>query len=180
MDLESYSGLYMYLGFDSVHPGIFTIIRLSAAVGLVLASVLASAQVNVPGARVADGGSDLERRVQAEEESCISNLRTINVAQGTYWGGDAKKGFARGLKQLGPKGAGLIEPVLASGKKNDYRFRLMPEPADSSRPVTHYVVVARPVKRLAKGQRSFYTDESGVIRFTSENRAAKVDDPPIK
>jgi hypothetical protein len=30
------------------------------------------------------------------------------------------------------------------------------------------------------GYLNFYTDESGVLRFTVENRAATVQDPPVK
>jgi|HubBroStandDraft_6_1064221.scaffolds.fasta_scaffold02825_3 hypothetical protein len=123
--------------------------------------------------------SDLAREVKTIEEVCVLNLRSINSAQGVYWGGDAKKGYARALQQLGPKGEGMLEAELASGRKSFYRFKLIPEPADSGKPVTHYVVLARPINRITKEQKSFYTDESGVIRFTTQNRTATIADPPI-
>ena len=113
------------------------------------------------------------------EESCVLALRTINVAQGTYWGGDQAKGYASTLAELGPAGADLFEAVLASGKKDGYRFRLNPERASAGHSIKHYTITARPIKRLVKNQRSFFTDETGVIRFTTENRTATAADPPL-
>ena len=110
----------------------------------------------------------------------VGNLRTLNTAQVTYWGGDAKKGFARSLKQLGPRGEDLIEQVLATGKKDGYQFVLTPGPVDANGAIRHYTISARPSKVLVKGQRSFFTDETGVIRSTPENRAATASDPSIQ
>jgi len=39
---------------------------------------------------------------------------------------------------------------------------------------------ARPVERGRTGYRSFFADQTGVIRATSEDRAANVSDPPIE
>ncbi|MGA8366808.1 MAG: hypothetical protein WB716_05780 [Candidatus Acidiferrales bacterium] len=133
-------------------------------------------------------GAVIEKRVKAYEEWCVSSLRVINVAEVTYWGGDSAKGYARTLKELGPAGAGLINAATASGKieavvlaggKNGYRLRLIPERAGANHPIEHYTINARPIKRLVKDQRSFFTDETGVIRFTTENRAATIADPPL-
>jgi hypothetical protein len=43
----------------------------------------------------------------------------------------------------------------------------------------HYTIGARPIKRLAKNQKSYFTDETGIIRFTQENRPATVSDRPV-
>ncbi|MGC1616770.1 MAG: hypothetical protein WA736_18995, partial [Candidatus Acidiferrum sp.] len=123
--------------------------------------------------------SVLEKRVEAYEEACILSLRTINTAEATYRGGDEIKGFARTLGELGPKRAGILEPIIASGKKDGYRFRLTPEPTAPDRAVQHYTVIAQPLKRLIKNQRSFFTDETGVIRFTTENRPATSSDAAL-
>lgn len=115
------------------------------------------------------------------EQSCIANLRSINVAQNTYWGGEPGKGYSRTLKELGPEGAALIEPVLSRGEKDGYRFLLVvPERVVSDQGPKHYHLVASPVKRLVKNQKSFYTDETGVIRFTTANRPAQKSDPPVE
>jgi len=137
-------------------------------------------------------GSSLENRptataeakpsaiAQVQEQSCIANLRTINVAQNTYWSGETGRGYSQSLRHLGPEGAGLIEPVLARGEKDGYRFRLVPEQSASDRAPMHYHLLASPVRRLVKNQRSFYTDETGVIRFTTAHRAAKKGDLPVE
>lgn len=122
-------------------------------------------------------GADINSQVRTEEESCISTLRTINVAQASYQGGNVAKGFARTLTLLGPSGEYLIDEDIASGKKDGYRFRLTPERKSADSPINHYRVTARPIMRLSSNQRSFYTDESHVIRFTTENRNARISDP---
>jgi hypothetical protein len=121
----------------------------------------------------------LEKRARAYEGSCVLSLRALNVAQGTYRSGDEKKGFARTLRELGPAGAGILDASVVSGKKDGYRFRLQPEPTAPGQPVKRYTIISRPLKRLVKNQRSFRTDETGVIRFTTQNRPATNADPRI-
>ena len=118
-------------------------------------------------------------KVRAYESSCVATLRLINLAQGTYWGGDPKKGYARTLRELGPAGAGILDAAVTSGKKDGYRFRLIPKPVAGHGPITRYTMNARPIKRLFADQRSFFSDESGVIHFTTEDRLATVADPPL-
>jgi hypothetical protein len=130
--------------------------------------------------QTARASTDIQSRVKAYEEACISNLRTLNTAEGTYWGGDPQKGYARSLEQLGPKGVNFIEPILASGKKAGYRFILTPGPANANAVVMNSTITARPLKVLAEGQRSFFTDETGVIRSTPEKRGARASDPAIQ
>jgi hypothetical protein len=154
--------------------------RLSVVVVLLFSSIPHGFGARVAEPQAAAANSDLSQRVKAEEEACVTNLRAINSAQAIYESGDPNKGFARSLKQIGPGKQGPLEPALASGKKNDYSFHLAAKPSDPSKPATHYSVVARPIKRLLDGQRSFYTDESGVIRFTTENRAPTITDSPIR
>ena len=120
-----------------------------------------------------------EVQVKALEKSCVLNLRTLNVAQLAYQGGDDSKGFARTLKQLGPDGESLLDAVTVSGVKDGYRFQLVPH-KDHAKSVQHYKIIARPVDRLTDSQRSYYTDESGVIRFTEEARRPASSDPPLE
>ena len=71
----------------------------------------------------------------------------------------------------------ILDSVAASGKKDGYHFRLLPERTTHNQAIRHYTIEAWPIKRLVKNQRSFFTDETGVIRFTTENRTAKNTDP---
>src|SRR6266851_4187393 len=122
---------------------------------------------------------NLEEQVRTEEAVCILNLRTVNAAQIAYQGGDETKGFARTLRELGPAGRGILGQGISTGMKSGYRFRYVPERTITNQLIRHYVITAQPVKRLVKHQRSFFTDETGVIRFTAQNRAATSADPPL-
>ena len=125
-------------------------------------------------------GSTREEKVQALEKQCVSLLRTLNVAQGTYRGGDRTRGFARTLAGLGPKGAQLLDANQVSGEKDGYRFRLVPDKAvRKNELIQHYQIIAYPSPRLTKRQRSYFSDETGIIRFTHENRKATSADPPL-
>ena len=104
------------------------------------------------------------------------SLMTINTAQVVYARAHPDKGFASSLAELGPSpGADLIDPVLASGKKSGYVYVLAAMPPDSSGRVTHYTLVVRPEK-YTSGAASFFTDETGVERFTFENRVPTPND----
>jgi hypothetical protein len=103
----------------------------------------------------------------------------MNTAEVTFWGGDPTKGYTHTLKELGPAGSGLVAQSVVSGRKGEYRFRYRPQHTGREQPIKHYTITARPIKRLVKNQKSFFTDETGVIRFTTENRAATRGDPPI-
>jgi len=43
-----------------------------------------------------------------------------------------------------------------------------------------YEIVGRPIEFGVSGKRSFYTGNSGVIRFTTEDRAPNSSDPPLR
>ena len=113
------------------------------------------------------------------EASAVSSLRNLNTAQVEYARAYPDKGFASSLGELGPTGYSLISAVLASGKKDGYIFNLMASPSDSGGKVVRYTITARPRRYGDDTVRSFFTDESGVLRFTSENRAATAQDPTL-
>jgi hypothetical protein len=157
----------------------FTGLMLIALTFALTVSICSRAQ-HSPASQTGQASTDVQWRVKTYEANCVGSLRILNTAEGTYWGGDPQKGYARSLEQLGPKGVDFIEPTLASGKKAGYRFVLTPGPANANGVVMHYTITARPLKILAKRQRSFFTDETGVIRSTLEDRAARASDPAIQ
>ena len=132
----------------------------------------------------------VSHRRPANEASALGSLRTINTAAIAYESTYAN-GFPPSLGVLGPgnpetcSAADLIESVLAGGKKTGYLFVYTPgpkveKPAKGCPPgAKSYTVTARPQEFGKTGHRNFFTDETGVIRVTSENRAATVKDPPI-
>ena len=106
-------------------------------------------------------------------------LRIIFLAQSEYAREHPDKGFATSLEELGNDSRGsLIDSVLGSGTKSGYEFILWTAGPNSQGRVSRFFVVARP-QRYQEGVRSFFIDESGVERFTAENRAATAADPPM-
>jgi hypothetical protein len=112
------------------------------------------------------------------EASAVSSLRTLNVAQVEYARTHPSKGFASSLTQLGPTGDFLIDSVLASGEKDNYVF-ILTGSSDSRGQVVRYTITARPKRYDKNTRRSFFTDESGVLRLTTENRAPTAQDPAL-
>lgn len=136
----------------------------------------------------------MRSRVGANQASAVGSLRTINTSMVTYES-TYHNGFASTLKTLGPalKGtsspscsaADLLDEVLASGQKSGYVFEFTPGPrVQNPLPgcpagVKSYTVTARPSKLNETGVVSYFTDDTGVIRWTHEDRAATVKDPPL-
>jgi hypothetical protein len=119
-------------------------------------------------------------RVAGNEGSTIGAVHSINTAQSAYAEKHLNKGFAATLSELGQgPGAGFIDQQLASGRKMHYKFAMIAGPADSRGRTTKYSVVARPERFGNDGLRSFFTDESRVIRFTAEDRPPTVLDPSL-
>ncbi len=127
----------------------------------------------------------------SNQASAVSSLRTINTSLATYIS-TYEGGYPPSLKALGPgpaadcNRAGLIDEVLASGKKSGYVFEYRPGPPTKSARAgcpagaETYTVVARPAKYGEAGSKmSFFTDESGVIRSTTEDREATAADSPV-
>lgn len=128
------------------------------------------------------------------EMRATSTLRTINTAQTTF-AETYQRGFTESLNQLGPAAsgqpslasAGLVEPLPAGlclgGTGNSfyawgYRFEYTPGPGGFGG-ITAYTLTARPIVPRSTGVRSFFTDQSGIIRYTCENRPATAEDTPI-
>lgn len=134
--------------------------------------------------------STLRSRTAANESSAAGSLRTLSTTAQMYVE-SYKNGFPHSLDAMGPAtpptcaAADLIDFVLAGGMKSGYRFEYQPgppveKPAAGCPPgVQSYRITARPLTFGTTGYRSFFTDESRVIRHTKEDRAATAADPPI-
>ncbi len=122
---------------------------------------------------------------EMNEASAVGSLRTINTAQVTYFAEYPTRGYSATLAQLGPPASNLqpgpeaaffIDSVLASGQKSGYRFTYVAGPADEHGLIMAYTVRADPLAPES-GERSFFTDETGVIRF--ENGKPAGPDSPV-
>jgi type IV pilus assembly protein PilA len=104
-------------------------------------------------------------QANARETGAIATLKTIYAAQVQYQSTFNK--FAGSLSQLGPPAgaggtegpdaAGLISGSLATGNSSGYVFTLSTSP-------TGYTISAVPKVFGSTGRRTFYADQTGVIR----------------
>jgi hypothetical protein len=121
-----------------------------------------------------------------EEATAVGCLRTIHTAEVVY-AATYKSGYSPTLAALGvkpgwknptPEAAGLIDEELTAGKKDGYMFAYRPGKPEKGL-ISTYTVTARPIERR-KGLRSFFSDQTGVIRWTAESRPATARDPKIE
>ena len=137
---------------------------------IVVAIILIIAAIAIPNL--------LRSRMAANEASAVGSLRTIVTAQLTYSSTYPSNGFAATLGALGgaPGGnasssaAQLIDPGLANATssshgKSGYYFQFS---GDGKTPSEYYGVVGSPSAPGQSGQRAFFSDPSGVIRFTND------------
>jgi len=112
----------------------------------------------------------LAARRAANEGSAIYSLRQISSAEATYYSSFEKYGT---LEELSAQS--LIDPKLATGTKNGYTFTI----ELTNDEVEGFAVVGVPETYGNSGTRSFYVDESLVIRAADNHGAApsKLDEP---
>ena len=140
----------------------------------------------------------LRARTAANEASAIGSLRTIDQAAITY-SQTYKNGYPANLEVLTGIGlpscdhAGLIDGVLASGTRDGYVFTYQPTSGPlpesiASSPVANgcsvpgaagFTVNADPIRRGTTGQRSFFVDQTGVIRF-DDSEPATAESTPLE
>lgn len=124
----------------------------------------------------------LRSKMSANEASAVGSLRAVNAACTNYsssWG----KGFPVSLSNLGPgkpataTSADLIDGLLAGGTKSGYTFVYVSGTPTGGKIAT-YTVTANPAVAQKTGGRYFFTDQTGVIRY-SLGSAATVSSKPI-
>jgi hypothetical protein len=121
-----------------------------------------------------------------DERGAIGSTRTLNTAEVAYMY-TFNKGYSGNLLVLGegPAGsppsetqAGLVESELAKGKVHNYVFTYKPGAKDKDGHINAYQLTARPAK-WQKGLVGFFTNQTGIIRWTKENRLPTVKDPSL-
>ena len=118
----------------------------------------------------------LENSCSPNEECTISNLRIFSSAEATYQA--ISNGSYGTFNQLFAEG--LINEVLVRGYANGYNFAVSLTAQTNNNPAT-FKVTAVPISYGATGIRSFYIDESGVLRGGDKHgEAATADDPVIE
>jgi type IV pilus assembly protein PilA len=130
---------------------------------IVVAIILIIAAIAIPNL--------IKSKMAANEASAVGSLRTIvtsEVAQATAC---PNVGFTATLTDLNTGGscapiANEIDTTLAGGSKSGYNFTLAPG-AGVGPPETTFLANAKPLS-ASSGTRYFCTDETGVIRYTTD------------
>lgn len=120
--------------------------------------------------------------------SPMRSLQTINQTEVTY-SSIYSQGFSPTLAALGgpdnapatPSAAGLLDNhVIPSGHVSGYTLTYTSGPKDANGKIQTYTISARPDAYYQRdGLPSYFTDQTGVIRMTKEDRPATVNDPPL-
>lgn len=109
---------------------------------------------------------------QQAEFRAITALNNARAALVSYSIAQPGGSFPQSLEPLG-------DPVRAAAQlaqSEGYQIQYTPAPPGPDGSIRGYVLLARPGNF---GYRNFYTDESGVIHATHENRAATAQDPVL-
>jgi competence protein ComGC len=103
-------------------------------------------------------------QIATNEASALNTLRSINEDAANYR--VEHNAYPPNLQELGSASLfPLDNAVTISGLQNGYRFTYRPNSSGAG-----YVLRADPIS-LATGQRHFYSDGSGVIRFENDRPA---------
>jgi|SRR5579863_6019224 type IV pilus assembly protein PilA len=138
---------------------------------IVVAIILIIAAIAIPNL--------VRSKMAANEASAVASMRTLNTTVVEYqvtYGTDPST-----LASLGPAttpsstAADLVDSVLATGSKSGYTITYTPVVAT---PVTQYTMLAVP-QSTSTGQRKFFTDQSGVIRQTTDGSTPTASSTPI-
>jgi Tfp pilus assembly protein PilE len=124
----------------------------------------------------------LRSKMAANEASALGTLRTVNFSCAAYswkWG----TGYPVSLSNLGPSkpatavAADLVDSSAAGRTKSGYEFTYV-SGAPAKGKISTYMINANPEVPGQTGERYFFTDQSGVIRYSSGGPAT-VSSPPI-
>jgi len=118
--------------------------------------------------RQAKEAKELKERVDKNEAIAITRMRVMPAVQEQY---RARYGTYATIAQL--SAAMYIDPVFGSGKKSGYIFRT--EKAGYN----EWTCTAVPIRIKETGIRSFYVDQTGVIRYSKKGGAPTTASPPL-
>ena len=110
----------------------------------------------------------LQSKAAANEASSISSIRNIVTSQITYSATAGSGSYSATLATLSSQK--LIDSVLGSGTKDGYNFTV-------AGTTNTFVINADPVTPGSTGNRYFFSDESGVIRYSTSGAASATSSP---
>ena len=127
---------------------------------------------NSTGPGTGPAGVAVNSIIAANERAAISNLRAIHSSQNAFQSTTGNGSYGS-LKQLGE--SGVLPPNLAQGVSGSYRFEIITANNQT------FEAMASPIEYGRTGRRSFFVNESGIVRGADKNgAAANVNDPPVE
>lgn len=113
----------------------------------------------------------LENPRPTAERSALDAVRSIQHQLAAYENGAGAFPFS--LESLGDPARQAAQAAMTGG----YSIRYSPDHPDANGNPHAYTLVAIPRNY---GYESYFVDQSGVVRFTRDNRPATLQDPPLK
>ena len=126
-------------------------------------------------------------QISVNQSGAVRNLIALYKGQENYASNHPDQGYAPKLEWLLPseegnprteQNSGVIDELLVSGEKCGYRFTFVPGMADEEGRISSYTLRARPLIYGTTGHLSYFIDESRVMRYTWDGRAATAEDSP--
>ena len=119
-----------------------------------------------------------QNRMHAQETAAINEIRTIHTAQTQYYSQFGR--YATNLTELGPPAGGaegpsaanLIPGELAKGLKSGFKYTMVGGP-------NGYTISAVPEAFGNTGRRTFFSDQSNVIRENWSAEPATATSPEL-
>jgi prepilin-type N-terminal cleavage/methylation domain-containing protein len=144
---------------------------------IVVAIILIIAAIAIPNL--------LRSRMAANEASAVGSIRTINTSALEFSTTYPNAGYPASLAALGggipctatSTNGCLLDAILAAGTKSGYKFAWT---GDGNTPSVAYTITGTPVSVGSTGQRMFFSDQSGVIRYAASGTGATVASPPLQ
>ena len=144
---------------------------------IVVAIILIIAAIAIP--------SLIRSKIAANEASAVNSIRTINTGNVSYSSLCPGIGYAASLADLGPGaglcvgGANIIDSVLGVAAPSKAGYPFVYAPVADAGLNAQYTLNANPAVVGMTGQRYFYSDQTGVIRY-AWGGAATVASPPLQ
>jgi type II secretory pathway pseudopilin PulG len=118
-------------------------------------------------------------RMYSQEVAAMAAIKTLHTVQVQYYSQYGR--YATTLAELGPPASGSASPAaadlisndLASGSKQGYKFTMTGTPGG-------YIINANPENFNSSGSRTFFSDQSMVIRQNYGQEPATVNSPDAK
>jgi prepilin-type N-terminal cleavage/methylation domain-containing protein len=110
----------------------------------------------------------LRARLSANEATAIAAMRTLSTAMESYRAAQSPPAYPSALTSLNASNPPYIDSVLAGGNKSGYTFTL-------SGGGNTYGVVGSPQTPNVIGVRSFFVDQSGVVRVGNSTSGTPIE-----